>query len=105
MPCGDDGANCTNIWGRVIEARRCDNQTNQTSLRDKNHNIDPILCAPRGSTYALAFVNNANRTATLSCGTSCIQVLLDGTPPAASGYSVRQNPQYLHSIRMGWLHL
>ena len=48
------------------------------------------LRATCGSKYALAFVNNANRTTTLNCSTSCIRALLDDTLPAASGYSVRQ---------------
>ena len=42
-----------------------------------------------GREYALAFVNNANATATVSCDTSCIRMLLDGAMPAARGYMVR----------------
>lgn len=48
------------------------------------------------SVYALAFVNNANRTATLSCDTSCIRMLLEGSPPAPRGYIVRQDLRLVH---------
>ena len=34
-------------------------------------------------------MNNANATATVSCDTSCIRMLLDGAMPAARGYMVR----------------
>eukprot|EP01046_Picozoa_sp_COSAG06_P027023 COSAG06_NODE_2362_length_7003_cov_15.069815_1_plen_88_part_00 len=52
---GEGGANCTNVWGRVLEP---------------------------GRRYALAFVNNANASVELSCDTACFTELLDGAPPA-----------------------